>query len=140
MYLIHRRDAFRGDAEKQARLFARKNVTVLTPMEIAGFLTEDGSLRALRLKNTATGEETELGVDCLFVSVGQQPELERFAALLPLTAQGYAAVPETGRNARPGRFSLPGTAAGKRVRQLATAVSDGANAALAACRYLDGEE
>ena len=63
VYLIHRRNAFRGDAEKQARLFARKNVTVLTPMEIAGFLTEDGSLRALRLKNTATGEETELGVD-----------------------------------------------------------------------------
>lgn len=108
VYLIHRRDAFRGDAEKQARLFARKNVTVLTPMEIAGFLTEDGSLRALRLKNTATGEETELGVDCLFVSVGQQPELERFAALLPLTAQGYAAVPETRRNAVRGVFVARG--------------------------------
>lgn len=104
VYLIHRRDAFRGDAEKQARLFARKNVTVLTPMEIAGFLTEDDSLRALRLKNTATGEETELGVDCLFVSVGQQPELERFAALVPLTAQGYAAVPETGETPVRGIF------------------------------------
>ena len=139
VYLIHRRDAFRGDAEKQARLFARENVKVLTPMEIAGFLTEDGSLRALRLKNTATGEETELGVDCLFVSVGQQPELERFAALLPLTAQGYAAVPETGETPVRGVF-VAGDCRGKRVRQLATAVSDGANAALAACRYLDGEE
>ena len=139
VYLIHRRDAFRGDAEKQARLFARKNVTVLTPMEIAGFLTEDDSLRALRLKNTATGEETELGVDCLFVSVGQQPELERFAALLPLTAQGYAAVPETGETPVRGVF-VAGDCRGKRVRQLATAGSDGANAALAACRYLDGEE
>ncbi len=63
------------------------------------------ALRALRLKNTATGEERpELGVDCLFVSVGQQPELERFAALLPLTAQGYAAVPETGETPVRGVF------------------------------------
>ena len=139
MCIRDRRDAFRGDAEKQARLFARKNVTVLTPMEIAGFLTEDGALRALRLKNTATGEETELGVDCLFISVGQQPELERFAALLPLTAQGYAAVPETGETPVRGVF-VAGDCRGKRVRQLATAVSDGANAALAACRYLDGEK
>ena len=77
-------------------------------MEIAGFLTEDDSLRALRLKNTATGEETELGVDCLFVSVGQQPELERFAALVPLTAQGYAAVPETGETPVRGIFRRRG--------------------------------
>ena len=72
-------------------------------------------------------------------SVGQQPELERFAALLPLTAQGYAAVPETGETPVRGLF-VAGDCRGKRVRQLATAVSDGANAALAACRYLDGEE
>lgn len=139
VYLIHRRDTFRGDAEKQERLFARENVKVLTPTEIAGFLTEDGALRALRLRNAVTGEETELGVDCLFVSVGQQPELERFAALVPLTAQGYAAVPETGETPVRGVFAA-GDCRGKRVRQLTTAVSDGANAALAACRYLDGEE
>ena len=78
-------------------------------------------------------------MDCLFVSVGQQPELERFAALVPLTAQGYAAVPETGETPVRGIF-VAGDCRGKRVRQLATAVSDGANAALAACRYLDGEE
>lgn len=139
VYLIHRRDTFRGDAEKQARLFARENVKVLTPMEITALLTGDGSLRTLRLRNTVTGEESALGVDCLFVSVGQQPELERFAALVPLTAQGYAAVPETGETPVRGVF-VAGDCRGKRVRQLATAVSDGANAALAACRYLDGEE
>ena len=139
VYLIHRRDTFRGDAEKQARLFARENVKVLTPMEITALLTGDGSLRTLRLRNTVTGEESSLGVDCLFVSVGQQPELERFAALVPLTAQGYAAVPETGETPVRGIF-VAGDCRGKRVRQLATAVSDGANAALAACRYLDGEE
>lgn len=139
VYLIHRRDTFRGDAEKQERLFARANVKVLTPMEIAEFLTEDGALRALRLKNTATAEESELPVDCLFVSVGQQPELERFASLVPLTDRGYAAVPETGEAPVRGVF-VAGDCRSKRVRQLTTAVSDGANAALAACRYLDGEE
>ena len=58
---------------------------------------------------------------------------------VPLTAQGYAAVPETGETPVRGVF-VAGDCRGKRVRQLATAVSDGANAALAACRYLDGEE
>ena len=56
-----------------------------------------------------------------------------------LTAQGYAAVPETGETPVRGVF-VAGDCRGKRVRQLATAGSDGANAALAACRYLDGEE
>ena len=107
--------------------------------KIAEFLTEDGALRALRLKNTATGEETELSVDCLFVSVGQQPELERFASLVPLTDRGYAAVPETGEAPVRGVF-VAGDCRSKRVRQLTTAVSDGANAALAACRYLDGAD
>ena len=77
-------------------------------------------------------------MDCLFVSVGQEPELGRFSSLLPLTDRGYAAVPETGETAVPGVFAA-GDCRDKRVRQLTTAVSDGANAALAACRYLDGQ-
>lgn len=136
VYLIHRRTAFRGDAEKYSRLLKRENVRILTPMEIAALLTENGALHALRLRNTATGEESEIAVDCLFVSVGQEPELERFAAFVPLTENGYAAVPETGETPVPGLF-IAGDCRSKRVRQLTTAVSDGANAALAACRYLD---
>ena len=76
----------------------------------------------------------ELGLD-----ESRAETLERFAALLPLTAQGYAAVPETGETPVRGLF-VAGDCRGKRVRQLTTAVSDGANAALAACRYLDSEE
>lgn len=139
VYLIHRRETFRGDAEKLSRLSARSNVRMLTPMEIAALLTRDGVLRALRLRSAATGEETELPADCLFVSVGQQPELERFAALVPLTAHGYAAVGEDGETPVPGLF-VAGDCRSKRVRQLTTAVSDGAAAALAACRFLDGEQ
>ena len=78
-------------------------------------------------------------MDCLFVSVGQEPELERFSSLVALTERGYAAVPETGETAVPGVF-VAGDCRDKRVRQLTTAVSDGANAALAACRYLDGAD
>ena len=139
VYLIHRRDTLRGDREKQTRLLSRENVTLLTPKEIAAFLTENGDLHALRLRDTRTGEESELPVDCLFVSVGQEPELERFSSLVALTERGYAAVPETGETAVPGVF-VAGDCRDKRVRQLTTAVSDGANAALAACRYLDGAD
>ena len=136
VYIIHRRDTFRGDAEKQSRLLAKENVTPLLSRTVAGFETQDGALRSLRLLDAKTGEAESLAADCLFISVGQEPELENFAALIPLSADGYAVVPESGETPVPGLF-VAGDCREKRVRQLTTAVSDGANAALSACRYLD---
>ncbi len=136
VYIIHRRDQFRGDADKQRRLFARKNVEVVTPMNIAALEQQDGELKALRLADARTGEERTLKVDALFVSVGQVPELGDFADVLPLTPDGYADLPEGGEAPVSGIF-VAGDCRKKTVRQLTTAVSDGAYAALNACRWLD---
>ena len=136
VYIIHRRDQFRGDAEKQQRLFARENVIPVTPMNIVALEQEGGELKALRLRHAVTGAEQTLAVDALFVSVGQVPELGNFANVLPLTPDGYAQVPEGGVSPAAGVF-VAGDCREKTVRQLTTAVSDGAVAALNACRWLD---
>ena len=136
VYIIHRRRQFRGDADKQKRLFARKNVEAVTPVNIVGLEQENGELKALRLLNAHTGTERALKVDALFISVGQVPELGDFADVLPLTPDGYADVPEGGESPTAGIF-VAGDCRKKTVRQLTTAVSDGAYAALNACRWLD---
>ena len=136
VYVIHRRESFRGDLAKQELLFARENVEVITPARIVGLSAPEGELSALRLRHAVTGEERELAVEALFVSVGQVPELGAFENVLPLDAAGYAAV--DGECAAPvsGIFAA-GDCRAKTVRQLTTAVGDGAVAALNACRYLE---
>ena len=136
VYVIHRRESFRGDKNKQERLFARENVEVLTPMEIAELVAPEGDLTALRLRRKDTGAEREIRVDALFVSVGQVPELGVFANVLPLNAAGYADV-DAECAAPAGGIFVAGDCRAKTVRQLTTAVADGATAALNACRYLE---
>ena len=136
VYLIHRRREFRGDVEKQRRLAARENVRFLTPMNVTALHEKDGDLTSLTLTDAETGEERELAVDALFVSVGQVPALEAFADALPLTGDGYAALGEDCTSPVPGIFAA-GDCRSKEVRQLTTAVADGACAALAACRFLE---
>ena len=86
--------------------------------------------------DAVTGREQELAVDALFVSVGQVPALECFAGVLPLTENGYAALGEDCAAPVPGIFAA-GDCRDKSVRQLTTAVADGACAAMAACRFLE---
>ena len=136
VYVIHRRESFRGDMAKQKALFARENVEALTPMEITALLAPEGDLTGLRLRHRETGEERELTAEALFVSVGQVPELGAFADVLPLTEAGYADVDGECAAPSPGIF-VAGDCRRKTVRQLTTAVGDGAVAALNACRYLE---
>ena len=136
VYVIHRRREFRGDVEKQKRLFARENVRVLTPMNITALHARDGALTSVTLADAGTGAERELAVDALFVSVGMVPALGAFADVLPLTDDGYAALGEDCISPAAGIFAA-GDCRAKSVRQLTTAVADGACAALSACRYLE---
>ena len=136
VYVIHRRDSFRGDRDKQQRLFARENVEVVTPAEITALVATDGDLTAVRVRRAGSPEEREIAVDALFISVGQVPELGAFTDVLPLTRAGYADVDGECSSPVPGVFAA-GDCRSKTVRQLTTAVGDGAVAALNACRYLE---
>ena len=137
VYVIHRRTVFRGDVLRQELLFSRPNVQRLAPGTVTALLPRDGQLRAIRLRE-GSGPERELAVDALFVAVGLQPQNQAFAGCLALDGDGYVLADEGGSGPAPGIFAA-GDCRRKAVRQLATAVADGACAALAACRYLEEE-
>ena len=128
-----------GEERLQALLFARPNVKLLTNQKILRLLTEGGALTGLETENTATGEKAALACDGLFIAIGLIPENGPFAALADLNAWGYFDSGESCRTRTPGVF-VAGDCRSKQVRQLTTAVADGSAAALAACRYVNGQD
>ena len=133
VHLIHRRDQLRGARSLQEKLFALDNVTVLWDTvveEIRG----DGKVNSLAVKNVKTQEQSELSVDGVFVAVGITPNSQPFSQLLTLD-HGYIAADETCETGVPGVFAA-GDVRKKQLRQIVTAVADGANAVTSAERYL----
>lgn len=138
VYLIHRRDTFRGEQAIVKRLLAKDNVEFFmecVPCEILG----DAKVSGLKIRNVKTEEETQLPVEGVFVAIGQMPDNEAFADVAPLDDHGYIAAGEDCLTATPGIF-VCGDCRTKAVRQLATAAADGAVAALAAAAYINGIE
>ena len=136
VYLIHRRDGFRGEAKLVEALKARGNVEFVLNSSIAA-LVGDEELRAVVVK---TGEESrEIPVEGLFVAIGHAPALGAFGSLIELGEGGYATSGEDCLTKSEGVF-VAGDCRRKAVRQLTTAVSDGSAAALAACAWLDRKD
>lgn len=133
--VIHRRDQFRGEQRLADKLRARENVSFLLCCTVEQ-LQEDGSLTGLTVKDVRSGQTQLLPVDGLFVAVGQEPRSQTFSSLVPVDEQGYFLAGEDCACAVPGVF-VAGDCRKKQVRQLTTAVGDGAVAGLAACRYAD---
>lgn len=129
-------DSFTGEKKLQDILFSRENVRAMTGMAIEGFLTRGDELSGLKLRKRATGEESELSCDGLFIAIGLIPENGAFSNIAALNDYGYFAAGEDCLAGAPGVFCA-GDCRQKSVRQLTTAVSDGAAAAIAACRYID---
>lgn len=131
VYLIHRRDEFRGDAKDVEALREKENVEFVlnsTVKELVG----DERLKGIRVENKLTGEIRDIPVAGLFVAVGQMPENGPFENLVDLDAAGYIAGGEDCLTKTPGIY-VAGDCRTKTVRQLTTAAADGATAALAAC-------
>ena len=123
-----------GEAAMAQAVCEKENVECLYNTVIAAY--EGGeTLNALLLKNTATEEELHLNVDGAFLAVGTEPENEPFANVTKLDAAGYICADERCLTGTPGVF-VAGDCRTKQYRQVATAVSDGAAAALSACAFL----
>ena len=125
-----------GEQRLQDVLTARDNVQVIANTKINRLLTEGGALRGLEIESRLNGEKQEVACDGLFVAIGLIPENKPFAALADLNPWGYFDSDERCETRTPGVY-VAGDCRSKGVRQLATAIADGATAALAACRYLD---
>lgn len=137
VYLIHRRDSFRGEAKLVEALRARDNVEFVLNSSITALLGQD-ELCGIRVADNE-GNEREIAVDGLFVAIGHAPDNGIFSSLIDLNEGGYADSDESCVTKTPGVF-VAGDCRKKAVRQLTTAAADGSAAALAACRYIDSLE
>lgn len=134
--LVHRRDALRATKIYKDQLAAAKNVEFLWNSTISELL-HSGTLTGVRIKNTVTNEETERKADGVFVSIGRNPATELFLNSLALDENGYILAGEDCKTNLPGVYAA-GDVRTKHLRQVVTAVADGATAAIMAEEYLSG--
>ncbi len=129
---------FTGEKKLQEILFARDNVEKRTGVKITALETEGGELRGVTVEPQNGGAGETVACDGLFVAIGLIPENEAFRDLAELNRYGYFDSGEQCTTKTPGVF-VAGDCRSKNVRQLTTAAGDGATAALAACRFIDGQ-
>ena len=134
VYVVHRRDTLRATRLYHEPLMRAKNVEFLWDSEVIDVLT-DGRLTGARIRNRKSGETKDLAADGLFVSIGRNPSTEWIGKELPLAEGGYVPADETTRTVLPGVFAV-GDVRTKALRQVVTAVADGAVAVHFAEEYL----
>lgn len=132
--LIHRRDTLRATKIYHEPLMSTENVEFRWNSTVSELLYED-TLTGIRLKDVNTGEETEVSCDGLFVSVGRKPATDLVKGQLELDKSGYVEAGETTATNLPGVFAV-GDVRTKLLRQVVTAVADGAMAVHMAEGYL----
>lgn len=134
VYLIHRRDALRADRVYQQRLGQQQNLEILWNTTVEELLAEE-QLTGVRLRSTVDGTTSVLSCDGLFVSIGRKPITEFLDSQLALNEQGYIIADESTCTSLDGVFAA-GDVRTKDLRQVVTAVADGAVAAHQAGEYL----
>ena len=127
---------FTGESRLQDVLFAKPNVRALTDVKFNRLIISDRQLTGVEVEGRTSGQVQEICCDGLFVAIGLIPENEPFADLADLNSYGYFDSDEQCLTKTPGLF-VAGDCRSKAVRQLTTALADGAVAALAACRYIN---
>ena len=117
------------------KLESKSNVKTILDTTVEKLVGQN-VLEAIVVKNTKTGEQTELKLDGMFVAIGLVPQNEAFADVISLDERGYVSSNETCITNVNGIF-VAGDCRTKTIRQVVTASADGATAALAACDYID---
>ena len=134
VYLIHRRDGFRGDETTVEQLKQRENVIFVLNSRVTK-LNAEKRLKSIEVTDK-DGTVTTIEVSGLFAAVGRIPENQNFASVMELDSAGYAIADESCRTKTPGIFAA-GDNRTKELRQLVTAASDGAAAAAEAVKYIN---
>ena len=136
--VVHRRDTLRATKIYHAPLMRAENVEFYWNSKISGLIA-DMRLGAVKVTDLASGQEREVNIDGLFVSIGRQPATELFAEQLALDAHGYIVADESTKTSIDGVFAA-GDVRTKELRQVVTAAADGAVAAHMAETYLAMQE
>ena len=126
-----------GEIKLREEIENTANISVILSSVVLEILGDD-KFEGIKIKNTETDAESDVIVDSIFVAIGQQPENEPFKDVVKLNDYGYiisdeSCIPESDKK---GIFTA-GDCRTKKIRQIATAISDGATAALEACNFVD---
>ncbi len=135
IYLVHRRDKLRATKLLQERAWSEEKIEIIwdsIPKRIVG----EAGVEGIDLKNVKTGEESHLPVQGVFVFIGYRPNNELVKNLLELDERGFVVTNKFMETSEVGVFAA-GDVRSKLLRQISTAVGDGATAAFAAERYLE---
>lgn len=138
VYVIHRRDQFRGSRTTLDKLKEKPNVEFILNSEVTDLLTDEQAQTLDRVEtyDKVTGQKRQIPVNGLFVAVGQAPCNQPFADVVDLDEKGYIIAGEDTHTRTAGIFAA-GDCRTKTLRQLSTAAADGAQAATEAIRYLN---
>jgi len=135
IHVVHRRDELRGVKLLQDRAMAEKKIEFIwdtVPLRILG----ESGVEGIELKNVKTGEIGRKKVQGVFVFIGTQPNAEVINGMVKQDENGFVITDEKMETSIPGVFAA-GDIRSKALRQVSTAVGDGANAAFSAERYLE---
>lgn len=138
VYIVHRRDTLRAEKLYHEPLFQAENVEIVWNSKVLDFIT-DGRLVGAVIKNTATEELTEVDCDGVFISIGRKPATDFLKNSVEFDKNGYIIADETTKTNIPGVYAA-GDVRTKLLRQVVTAVSDGAVAAHFAEEYIAQNE
>ena len=132
--VVHRRDSLRATKIYHEPLLQAENVEFCWNSVVTELLHGE-KLTGIRLQNVITGEQTELSCDGVFISIGRKPATDLFAGQVHLDEGGYVIAGESTETNIPGVFAV-GDLRSKQVRQIVTAVADGAVAVHKAEEFL----
>lgn len=132
VYVVHRRNEFRGSTGTVDQLKKKDNVELVTEARVAE-ITGDQKIDGINLE-----DGRRIDADGVFIAVGMVPQTASLKGVVELDESGYIIADETGETSASG-FYVAGDVRTKRLRQVATAVSDGANAATSAIDYIKVE-
>ncbi len=125
-----------GEQKLRETLEQQPNVSVVCNSLVEAYLSDGDILTGLRVKNRESGEITDISCEGCFIAIGLVPQNDYFSDIVELDERGYYDVNEQCVTNVPGLF-VAGDCRHKNIRQITTAVGDGATAALAACHYID---
>jgi len=124
VYLVHRRDTLKADKIYHEPLLASENVEIIWNSTVSE-LMHDEFINGVKIRNLLTNDETSVDCDGVFVSIGRKPVTEFLSGVLELDKNGYIIADESTRTSIPGVYAV-GDVRTKAMRQVVTAVSDGA--------------
>ncbi len=134
VYLVHRRDAFRATKLYHDPLMKAENIELVLNSQVSELIVGD-RVEGARVKNNITNQITDIECNAVFVSIGREPATELFKGLVELDSNGYIIADETTKTNIDGVYAV-GDVRQKALRQVVTAVSDGAVAVHFAEQYL----